>query len=116
MRVLYIEDNQQLRESLAALMESASREVVTCESAEEALEHDASTSFDLVITDVTLPGMNGLELCRHMLAKDPSRWIVLCTGHQMDDDTKSLGPNVRALQKPFGVDELESLLDSVPAR
>ena len=115
MRVLYVEDNQQLRESIASLLQCEGRQVVTCISAEEALDLDTQDPFDLVITDVTLPGMSGLEMSSQMLAAEPLRWIVLCSGHQVQDEVKALGPNVRALIKPFGVDDLDSVVSTAEA-
>ncbi|WP_312305034.1 response regulator, partial [Pulveribacter sp.] len=65
MRILYVEDNPELRETIAMLMEAPGRCIVSCASAEEALAHDGDQGpFDLVMTDVSLPGMSGPELCR----------------------------------------------------
>ena len=113
MRVLYVEDNRQLREAIHSLLVGEGREVAACETAEEALALDTSQAFDLVITDVTLPGMSGLDLCRRITEADHARWVVLCTGHILDNETKALGPNVRTLIKPFGLDELETLVSCV---
>lgn len=116
MRVLYIEDNDQLRESITMLLQGDGREVCACINAEEALELDTQRPFDLVITDVTLPGMSGLELSERLLSADIARQIVLCSGYQLEQQIDELGgSNVRALVKPFGIDELESMVDSVQA-
>ena len=114
MRVLYIEDNDQLRDAITMLLQGDGREIRACVSAEEALALDAPMPFDLVITDVSLPGISGLELSARLLGTDITRWIVLCSGYQLDDQIRELGGgNVRALLKPFGIDELESLVESV---
>lgn len=116
MRVLYVEDNDQLRVSITMLLQGDGREVRACVSAEEALELDAPNPFDLVITDVTLPGISGLELSARLLSADIARWIVLCSGYQLEEQITQLGgPNVRALVKPFGIDELDKLVSSVQA-
>ena len=115
-RVLYVEDNRQLREAIHSLLVGEGREVAACETAEEALALDTSQAFDLVITDVTLPGMSGVELSARLLSTDPERRIVLCSGHMMDDKVKELGaPHVRALLKPFSVDDLETLVEDAQA-
>lgn len=113
MRILYVEDNCELRETIGMLMEGEGRSVTACASAEEALEQDAGEPFDLVVTDVSLPGMSGTDLCRKLLADDPDRWVVLCSGYQFKHGLDALGPNVRSLLKPFELEELEELLASV---
>lgn len=116
LRILYVEDNCELRETMGLLLEGDARSITSCATAEEALEHDAAEPFDLVITDITLPGMSGTDLARRLLAKDPSRWMVLCSGYQLTDALDTLGPHVRAVLKPFEIEELEALLDEVQVK
>ena len=113
MRILYVEDNCELRESIGMLMEGEGRSVTACATAEEAIELDAADPFDLVVTDVSLPGISGTDLCRKLLSTDPDRWIVLCSGYQFQHGLQALGPHVRSLLKPFELEELEALLASV---
>lgn len=115
LRILYVEDSHELRDTIALLMEGDGRTVTTCATAEEALQHDAAQPFDLVVTDVSLPGLSGTDLCRRLLADDPQRWVVLCSGYEFSQPLDSLGPCVRALLKPFEIEELEELLDSIQA-
>jgi CheY-like chemotaxis protein len=112
-RILYIEDNAELRETLGILMEAEGREIVSCGSAEEALALCAAREFDVVVTDVSLPGMSGTELARRLLQDDPQRWIALCSGYDFGDATQKLGVNVRALQKPFEIEDLDRLIEQV---
>jgi two-component system, cell cycle response regulator CpdR len=111
LRLLYVEDNCELRDAMSLLLESDGREIVSCATAEEALRLDAQAPFDLVISDVSLPGMSGADLARKLLAQDRARWVVLCSGYQLGDDLRALGPNVRSLAKPFEMDALDRLLD-----
>ncbi|WP_264293992.1 response regulator [Diaphorobacter aerolatus] len=98
------------------LLQSEGRLVSACVNAEDALALDASEPFDLVITDVTLPGMSGLEFSARLLSADAARQIIVCSGYQLDREIGELGGrNVRTLVKPFGIDELESVLDRVEA-
>lgn len=116
LRILYVEDNCELREAMGMLLEGPGRAVNACATAEEALRHDAEAPFDLVITDVTLPGMSGTDLARRLLERNPTQWMVLCSGYPFGQEAASaLGPNVRTLLKPFEMDELESLLDEAQA-
>ena len=112
-RILYIEDNDDLRDTIGSLMEGEGREVVTCATGEEALAVDAVAPFDLVVTDVSLPGISGTDLARRVLADQPLRWVVLCSGYSFGNALSGFGPNVRALTKPFELDELEALIAMV---
>ncbi|CAN7657696.1 two-component system response regulator [Acidovorax sp. Leaf76] len=115
MRILYVEDNPELRETIGMLMEGDGQTVTSCATAEEALALDAEDPFDLLVSDVSLPGMSGTDLARKVLAVDPQRWVVLCTGYELGDYASAWGPNVRTLLKPFELEDLESLLDSIRA-
>ncbi len=120
MRILYVEDHREVRETIALLMEAEGRTVVQCESAEQALEHDAlaqarQAPFDVVVTDVSLPGMSGTDLAHALLAKNRQRWIVLCSGYELGSYARAWGPHVRTLLKPFEVEALDDLLVEVAA-
>src|ERR1700712_4563532 len=115
LRILYVEDSPELRETIGILMEGDDRELVTCGSAEEALVLCEASHFDLVVTDVSLPGISGTELARRLLQRDPARWIALCSGYHFGTAIRALGANVRSLQKPFDIEELEELIDAVRA-
>ena len=113
MRILYVEDNPELRETIGMLMEGDGQTVTSCATAEEALALDAQETFDLLVSDVSLPGISGTDLARQLLAEDPERWVVLCSGYELGTYPSSWGPNVRTLLKPFELDELEDLLGSI---
>lgn len=110
MRILYVEDHPELRETIGMLLEGEGRTVTSCATAEEALVLDAATPFDVLVTDVSLPGMSGVDLARKVLADDPKRWVVLCSGYEMGQYPSGWGPNVRTLLKPFEIEELDELL------
>jgi two-component system cell cycle response regulator CpdR len=113
MRILYVEDNPELRETIGMLMEGDGQTVTSCATAEEALELDAQQTFDLLVSDVSLPGLSGTDLARQLLAEDPDRWVVLCSGYDLGAYPSSWGSNVRTLLKPFELDELEDLLSTI---
>lgn len=113
MRILYVEDNLDLRETVAILMEGEGRTVVACATAEEALELDVPEPFDVLVADARLPGMSGSDLARHVLARDPQRWVLLCSGYDLGRYPMEWGPHVRTLVKPFDPDHLERLLVTI---
>lgn len=109
-RLLFVEDSDQLRETMAILLEADDREVVTVASAEDALALHRAARFDLVVTDLTLGAMSGADLARAVLAADPAAWVVLASGYTIDPALKALGPNVRLLSKPFTSADIEAVV------
>lgn len=80
-KVVFVEDDPCVRASLAESMELSGFEVCACESAEAALRHIGPAYRGIVITDVRLPGMDGLALLRRVLDADPAVPVILITGH-----------------------------------
>jgi len=113
MRILYVEDHEDLRETIGMLMVGEGRSIVLCESAEQGMVQDAQTPFDVVVTDVSLPGLSGTEFARQLLAKNPDRWVVLCSGYELGKHALAWGPHVRTLLKPFELEQLDVLLREI---
>lgn len=112
--VLFVEDDEYLRETLAAMLEEDDREVHACANAEEALSAFAERPFDVVVSDVSLPGMSGMDLARRLLAQKPEQWVVLSSGYLLDHKAlREMGPNVRSLPKPFEMDDMDALLGEI---
>jgi CheY-like chemotaxis protein len=109
LKVLYIEDNALVRELTVELLADGKRQVTAVATAEEALSVEPHR-FDLVITDVSLPGMSGVDLARRLQGIDASLPIILVSGYRLDTEEFRLGPNIRAITKPFGSPELEALI------
>ena len=113
LRALFVEDNVDLREQIAWLLEEQGLRVQTCATAEEALAAYAPARFDLIVTDVSLPGMSGVDLARAILDREPDAWVVFSSGYPMGDDLRSFGPHVRALLKPFELADIERLTEEI---
>ena len=114
--ILYIEDSDDLRTTISMLLEGPGRDISSVATAEEALAVLAHREFDVVITDVSLPGMSGTDLARHLLASKPDRWVVLCSGYEFGSAVRQFGPNVRSLLKPFEPEDLEAMLVDITER
>lgn len=109
-RILVVDDDPGIKELVAELLESRGYAVATAASAEEALETMARDPFDLVISDLHLPGFSGAVLAAHIAREFPAlaRRVLLLTG-----DPSMLDGAVPFLRKPFAVDEM---LRAVAAR
>lgn len=77
--ILIIEDEASLRKTLARILQQAGFEVTTAESAEQGLDYLKTTKFDLVFTDLRLPGIAGLDALKYIHKINPSLPVVLFT-------------------------------------
>ncbi len=80
-RVLVVEDEEGMREFLKILLGKERYEVVTCASGTEALEKFNEENFHVVITDIKMPGMDGIEVLDAIKKIDPSVPVIIMTGH-----------------------------------
>ncbi|MEP6548754.1 MAG: response regulator [Gammaproteobacteria bacterium] len=110
LRILYVEDNAMLREITLELLEQDQRHIVASGTAEDALVEFKQQSFDIVITDVSLPAMSGLDLARNILSIAPTMPIIVATGYGLDMTHGKWAPNVRAILKPFDGPQIEALI------
>jgi PAS domain S-box-containing protein len=108
LRVLLVEDNPQVREFAEGLLADLGCVVVSTESAEEALDQLASDGIDLVLSDVVMPGMSGIELAQRMQETHPKVPILLATGYS--DEIVKRGSEFSVLLKPFGAADLSKAM------
>ena len=109
-----IDDDDSVRGSLQRLMRSVGFAVNVFASAEEFLDSDRLLNTDCLILDVRLPGMNGLELQRHLASSHSEIPIIFITSYE-DDELRARALNAGALDyflKPFND---EDLLDAIEA-
>ena len=113
LRILYVEDNPIVREVTAELLEQDERSIVALSTAEEALREFATHDYDVLITDVSLPAMSGLDLAKKILDRAPKAAIIVASGYILDANLLTWGPNVRAILKPFEACEIDALIADV---
>ncbi|MDP2305599.1 MAG: response regulator [Pseudomonadota bacterium] len=116
-RVLIVDDDEWVRESSSALLEASGYEVVTAANGPAGLEifQAAPESFAFVLLDMRMPGMDGAEVLRRMVAIDPDARVVLCSGYtreQIGPGLFSLG-RVGFLEKPFDLSQLREQIRAV---
>ncbi len=113
LRILFVEDNDYLRETMAEMLEADGRHIASCASAEEALVEFEQNGADVIVTDVSLPGISGIELARRALARVPGTWVIVSSGYGFERGLDTLGPTVRSLPKPFELDAMDNLLAEI---
>jgi len=104
-----VDDDESLRESLEGLLRSVGFAVKVFASAEEFLNSAHLRETDCLILDVRMPGMDGLELYRRLLASHLKMPVIFITAHGSNEEVRSRALRdgaVDYLIKPFGEDEI----------
>jgi|GEM_PF-1567927 len=103
-RLLYVEDNIPIAEITCLMLEDSGLEVIQAVSAEQALqiaaEAEGSPPFDIVLTDVVMPGLSGVQLARRLNRRWPDLPVVLVSGFS-DELAMGYGGQYELLRKPF---------------
>ena len=93
-RILLAEDDDSLRAFLARALERAGYEVRSCADGDEAIEALGDGPYDLLLTDIVMPGVDGIEVAREAAARMPALRIMFITGFA----AVALSPGNRAPQ------------------
>lgn len=110
--ILVVDDEKSQREILEMILSGEGYDVTTASSGSAAMKFVADRHFDLVLTDLKMPGMSGLELLKELTDFDKSIIVVLLTAHGSVDsavDALQLGA-FDYLQKPY---EADALLETI---
>jgi PAS domain S-box-containing protein len=119
-RILLVDDEPQVRESVRRLLLAQDYTVVEASHANEAIRiyEGAPSEIDLVLTDVTMPGMSGYDLAEHLRASAPDLPIVFMSGYSETPGGTGAGAGGRTgyIQKPFQLEDLLERLRKVLER
>lgn len=108
MRILYVEDSDDLRDIQGELLREQGFEHAAVGTAEEAEALFGAQHFDLLLTDVSLPRITGIELARRLRAAKPQLWVVFLSGYDVGPLAQDV--RTRAFQKPVDDDVLAACL------
>ena len=112
-RILIVDDLQDVRDMLSEILGALGYEAQTANDGTEALAKLESDPFDMVISDVKMPTMDGLSLLKSVKQRSPDFPVLLIAGHQ---SSTAVGEAVhyRAdgfLQKPFRIGQLSEAVE-----
>jgi len=114
--VLLVEDDPVVRQIAERVLHRAGWAVLSTESAEDALEVLKKARCDLVISDVAMPGMDGVALARHVQEAHPDLPIILTSGYERAATEDGFGTrNFVFLTKPYGQEDLLAAVARVAA-
>src|SRR5664279_1719736 len=106
--ILLVEDDQQITTLLHLHLNSPSHSVTSCERGKDALKKIEQSVFDLIILDITLPDISGLQICKQLRDQANKTPIIMLTSRS-DESDKVLALEMGAddyITKPFGILEL----------
>jgi two-component system, cell cycle response regulator CpdR len=116
-KILLAEDDDDMRRFLVRALERAGHEVTSFAEGASAFEEVKQASFDLLLTDIVMPEMDGIELARRAAELDPALKIMFITGFA----AVALNPDSRApkdakvLSKPFHLRDLVAEVERMVA-
>jgi DNA-binding NtrC family response regulator len=114
-KILIVDDELIMRESLAGWLERDGHQVQTAPSGEDALEKLKETKFDIMLVDIKMEGISGLDVLRHVKESDPDIAIVMITAYgsiQTAIEAMKNGAHDYML-KPFDPNELGMLIEKI---
>jgi CheY-like chemotaxis protein len=114
-KILVLDDEQIVLDSITRILEDENYEVKTCRKGEDAMEMLKHGGFDILITDLKMPGMDGLQAMEALSEIDPDLSMIMVTAYSTVDSAvkaMKLGA-VDYIRKPFTPDQLAELVDKV---
>lgn len=118
MKILLVEDDAPLRDGLADLLRGAGHDCEAVGDGLAALARGADPAIDLLLLDLMLPGLDGIEVCRRLRVLRPGLPVLMLTARGAEDD-KVAGFAAGAddyLSKPFGTRELLARIEALSRR
>ena len=116
-KILLAEDDDDMRNFLVKALQKAGHEVTSFGEGASAFEEIKHASFDLLLTDIVMPEMDGIELARRAAELDPAMKIMFITGFAavaLHPDSKA-PKDAKVLSKPFHLRELVDEVERVMA-
>ncbi len=116
--VLVIDDEPSVADALKVILSDSGYQVAVAMSGREALENLGKRRFDLVITDVRLPDISGLDVLRHLRRSHPNVTVIIITAHytpELAAESLSLGA-AGVLAKPFSPSDLLRIIETASSR
>lgn len=118
MRVLVVEDDPRMAELLGRVIRGFGYSVDAVGDGNKALRRASSMSYDLILLDIVLPGIDGFTICRTLRARNSSTPILMLSARsEISDRVRGLGEGADDyMAKPFAVEELRARVEALLRR
>jgi DNA-binding response OmpR family regulator len=113
LRILVVDDDENIREILKDLLIMSGHQVTLSSNGEEALEIFFREEFDLVTTDLGMPGISGWEVNRRTKENHPEKPVVIISGWGAQLSKEEIKTNKAdcVLPKPFSLDQILNIIE-----
>ena len=118
MRLLIVEDEKELCDTISKSLYESGYEVDTCYDGYEALDYILTEDYDLIVLDLNLPGMDGMDILRELRKEnEETKVLILSARSQIIDKVEGLDAGANDyMEKPFHIQELEARIRSLTRR
>lgn len=118
MRLLIVEDEKKLCDTIAKTLYQAGYEVDICYDGDEALDYILAENYDLIVLDLNLPGTDGMDILKELRKEnEETKVLILSARSQIVDKVEGLDAGANDyMEKPFHLQELEARIRSLTRR
>ena len=113
--LLYVEDNKAIKDMTLMLLKNFFNNIIVAEDGEDGLEKFNSNNIDIIISDITMPKMDGLEMAKNIKKIDLNIPIIVISGHS-DNELLEKGQEIGLkayLFKPFDLNKFLEVLENL---
>lgn len=116
--VLIVDDERSMRDFLKILLEKERHKVFIAENGKRALDILENQEVDVIVSDIRMPGMTGIELLETVKGENPDLPVIMITAFASPDDAVLAMKNgaFDYITKPFNVDEIKSVIESATSK
>lgn len=113
LKILAVDDETQIADLIQLMLKEVGYDVLSCSDSERAINIIKNEDFDIVLTDLGMPGISGWEIAKAVKKKDRNIPVVLMTGRGADYEGKDLSDRCvdEVIPKPFRLKNILNILD-----
>jgi DNA-binding NtrC family response regulator len=112
--ILVVDDEEDLRKSLAEILELEGLQVAQAQNGYIAIEKAKTNLYDIVLLDVRMPGISGLETLNQVRSLQPHIKAIMMTGHPLENTRNNLLKGIYGiLHKPFSIAKLMTMIQQI---
>jgi len=118
-KILVVDDEHHILELIQFNLESNNFDVITCDNGEDAIKVASDENIDIIILDLMLPGIDGIEVCKRIRQSSNKKVPIIMLTAKGEENDKIQGLNIGAddyMTKPFSIRELLARINAVLRR